>query len=539
MKVALAHINLIPADIKGNMQKAYKAYQKALAEGCDIIVYPELTTTGYLPGDILNYKWFVKKNIEAIDSFARSVKETAAVLGYVDYNRQGWGRPLKNAAVFIHKGKIISTAYKKMLPFSDIFSEPRYFQEDQSETKIIKFKNKRILLTICADIWYGTDILSCSKLSEKSPLETSKPYDIIINISASPYQYGKIERKLKTLKRIAKERKVDILYTNTVGANDQIVFDGTSFYISKDGRAFSTKPFEDGVTIVDTERFSAIELKEDISYLYQAIVKGVKDFFEKQGFKKALLGVSGGIDSAVVAAIAVDALGKENVVGLSLPSRFTLDQSIEDAKKLARNLSIELKVIPIKEIYQSYLKTLKLNEDTIDTTLQNIQARIRANILMAYANKYGYILLNTSNKSEIAMGYSTLYGDTCGALSPIGDVLKTDVYKLASYINRDCEIIPQSIIEREPTAELKPGQKDQDDLPPYEILDEIIRLYIEEKRDPYSIAGKIKDKKQVLSVIQRIEGNEYKRKQFPPIIKISKNSFDEERRIPIVKRIEI
>lgn len=539
MKIALAHINLIPADIDGNLSKVYDTYQKAYSNGCDVIIYPELTTTGYIPGDILNYEWFIKKNIDAVKRFTKSVKKTAAVIGYVDYNKQSWGKPLKNVASFIYQGNIINTVYKKILPFSDIFYEPRYFEQDQSRSKIINFKGKRILITICADIWYDTELLPSPRLSPKSPLDLQQNYDIIINLSASPYHYGKIEKKLKILKDISKKRNIDIIYTNISGANDQIVFDGTSFYISKNGKVFSTKPFKEGVTIIDTENFTHFEPREDISYIKDAIVRGIRDFFNKQNLSKAIIGISGGIDSAVVSCLAVDALGCKNVKGLSLPSKFTSKQSVFDAKKLAKNLLIELDVVPINKIYSTYIKTLKLNEKDIDITIQNIQSRIRANILMAYANKYGYVLLNTSNKSEIAAGYSTMYGDSCGALSPIGDLLKTDIYKLAEYINKDTEIIPKSIIKRIPTAELKPGQKDQDDLPPYEILDEIIRLYVEQKKNPFYIIKRIKDKELVLSTIRRIENNQYKRKQFPPIIKISKNSFDEERKIPIVKKINI
>ncbi|MCX7641500.1 MAG: NAD+ synthase [Elusimicrobiales bacterium] len=541
MKIGLAHINLIPGDIEENVKKAIKIYKEAVQKGCDIVVYPELTTTGYVPGDLVEYNWFIKKNLEALRSFISIIGETAAVIGYIDFNTQGWGKPIKNAAAFIHKNKIIAKIYKKILPYSGIFYEQRYFETDNSKPKIINFKGKKMLITICADIWHNTDILPCCKLSPTSPLECSEKYDMIVNLSASPYHFGKIRKKINVLKKISYERKVNIVYVNMAGSNEQIVFDGTSFYVNFNGKIFNSKPFSEGLTIIDenSKNKTTNKIKEDISFLKNAIIIGIRDFFKKQNLEKAVIGVSGGIDSAVVSCLTVEAIGNNNVLGLALPSKFTSQQSIDDALELAKNLSINFKIIPINEIYNSYLKTLKLNDKNIDLTIQNIQARIRANILMSYSNRYGYILINTSNKSEIATGYSTMYGDSCGAISPIGDVLKTDVYKIAELINQKKEIIPQSIIKRIPTAELKPNQKDQDELPPYKLLDNVIKLYVEEKKDPQQIIKKLGNKEKIISIIKRIENNQYKRKQMPPIIKISKNSFDDERRIPIVKKINL
>lgn len=538
MKISLAHINTIPGDISGNLQKALMAYHKACDYGCDIIVYPELTLTGYIPYDLLNYSWFVEKNIKALNEFKKNVKNTAAVIGYVEKNTDTFGKKLKNAAAFIHRGKIIQKFYKKILPFSDIFYEPRYFEPETSAPRIIKFKGKKILITICADIWYDTDLISCPKPVPSSPLDCNEKYDMIINLSASPYFYGKIEKKLTLLKKLSKQKGADIVYVNICGSNENSVFDGTSFFISRD-ITFFTKPFEEGTTIINTSTTSSKNLKEDISFIEKAVILGIKDFFSKLNFEKAVIGLSGGIDSSVVCWLASKSLGNKNIKCLLLPSKFTSKQSIDDSIKLCRNLKLDYEIISIEEIYSSYLKTLNLNDIEVDLTIQNLQPRIRMNLLMAYSNKYGYILLNTSNKSEIALGYSTIYGDSAGALSPIGDILKTQIYDLAEFINSDNEIIPKSIVKRPPTAELKPNQKDQDDLPPYEVVDNVIKLYIEEKKDPSFVAKKINNPKLAFSIIKRIEANEYKRKQMPPIIKVSKCCFGEERKIPIVKKIDL
>ncbi len=538
MKIGLAHINLTPGDISGNLKKAVDIYHKAAKAECDVVVYPELTIPGYIPFDMLNYSWFIEKNLTALQKFASITSQTAAVIGYIDKNQQGWGKPLKNAAAFIKNGRIIKKIYKKVLPFSDIFYEQRYFESDNTPPQIINFRGRKILVTVCADIWYGTEILSTPKVCKSSPLDSKKNYDMIINISASPYYSGKIEKKLNILQKTSIKKKADIVYVNICGATETTVFDGTSFFISG-SKTFITSPFTEGLSIVNTEDFQSTQIKEDISFIEKAIILGIKDFFSKLGFEKALIGVSGGIDSAVVLCLATKALGSRNVKGILLPSKFTSNQSIEDAVNLCQNLSCDYEIISITDIYDSYLKTLKIDDKNPNLTVQNIQPRIRANLLMAYSNLHSYILLNTSNKSEIATGYSTLYGDSCGAIAPIGDVLKTDVYKIAELINSRKTLIPTSIIKKPPTAELKPNQKDEDDLPPYSILDKIIKMYIEEKKDPVEIVKAIGRKEIVYSVIKRIEAFEYKRKQMPPIIKVSKCSFGDERKMPIIKRTDI
>jgi NAD+ synthase (glutamine-hydrolysing) len=530
MRITLAQINLKIGDIKKNLEKIIDAYKKAEKENSDIIVFPELTITGYPPMDILENRNFIEDNIKALDIFKNYVKKTAAVVGFVGINNKK-GKKLLNSIAFIENGKIKHIFYKNLLPTYDVFDEKRYFEEG-NDYEIFNFKGKKILLTVCEDIWADTELLPDVNLYKTNIIKKFNP-DLIINISASPYYYGKITERKKILKETSLNKKATIIYVNYYGAQDSLVFDGSSMIIDGN-KIYQLQSFTEKIETIDINNFKNQEFEEDISSVENAIITAIKDYFEKQGFKKAILGVSGGIDSAVVSCLLSKSLGSENVFGLIMPSKFTSNNSISDAVKLLKNLKIKYEIVSINDIYTSYLKTLKLDEKEIDITIQNIQARIRANILMAYSNKYGYIVINTSNKSEIAMGYSTMYGDSCGAISPIGDVLKTDVYRLSKLINSEKEIIPFSIINRAPTAELKPNQKDEDDLPPYKILDKVIKLYIEEQKDLKEIEKEI-DPLIVNQIIKRIEANEYKRKQFPLIIKVSKKTFGIGRIMPIVK----
>lgn len=531
MKITLAQLNLKVGDIKNNLEKIIKTYKQARDYNSDIIVFPELTITGYPPMDILENRSFIEDNIKAVKEFAKTVSKTAVVVGFVDSNK-GKGKKLLNSAAFIENGKIKHIFHKNLLPTYDIFDEKRYFEEI-SNYNVFEFKGKKLLVTVCEDIWADTKLLPDINLYRKNIIKNFKS-DIIINISASPYHYGKQTDRKKILKEISKSRNATIIYVNSCGANDSLVFDGSSMLITPD-KMYQLKPFTEKIETVDADKIKNQEFEENISSLENAIITAIKDYFNKQGFKKAVIGVSGGIDSAIVTYLCSKALGSKNVFGVIMPSKFTSKQSISDATKLLNNLSINYDIIAIHQIYNSYLKTLELDEKEINITLQNIQSRIRANILMAYSNKYGYLLINTSNKSEIAVGYSTLYGDSCGAISPLGDVLKTDIYKLANYINSKKEIIPNSIIKRPPTAELKPNQKDQDDLPPYEILDKIIKLYIEEQKTLDELKKEMGDLQIVGRILKRIESSEYKRKQMPLIIKVSKKAFGYGRVLPVVK----
>jgi NAD+ synthase (glutamine-hydrolysing) len=530
MRITLAQINLKIGDIKKNLEKIIDVYKKAEKENSDIIVFPELTITGYPPMDMLENRNFIEDNLKALNIFKNYVKKTAAVVGFVGINNKK-GKKLLNSVAFIENGRIKHIFYKNLLPTYDVFDEKRYFEEG-NDYEIFNFKGKKILLTVCEDIWADTKLLPDINLYKTNIIRRFNP-DLIINISASPYYYGKITERKKILKEISLNKKATIIYVNYYGAQDSLVFDGSSMIIDGN-KIYQLQSFTEKIETIDINNFKNQEFEEDISSVEKAIITGIKDYFEKQGLKKAIVGVSGGIDSAVVSCLLSKAIGSENVFGLIMPSKFTSNNSINDAVKLLNNLKIKYEIVSINDIYTSYLKTLKLDEKEIDITIQNIQARIRANLLTAYSNKYGYIVINTSNKSEIAMGYSTMYGDSCGAISPIGDVLKTDVYRLSNLINSEIEIIPLSITNRPPTAELKPNQKDEDDLPPYKILDKVIKLYIEEQKDLKEIEKEI-DPLIVNQIIKRIEANEYKRKQFPLIIKVSKKTFGTGRIMPIVK----
>jgi len=535
MKITLAQLNLKVGDIENNIKKAKDAYIKAERENSDIIIYPELLTTGYQPLDMIANTDFIKENIKAVKDFSMITKKTAAVIGYVDFNK-GYGKKFLNSAAFIQSGKIIYSFSKNLLPTYDIFDEKRYFNEGNNY-RIIKFKGKKILITICEDIWSQTELLPDKNLYSKNIIKDFNP-ELIINLSASPYYYGKAALRKKILSRLAQEKKADIVYVNTVGANDELVFDGSSMLIKKNGDVYTAAAFEEEVITIDDSVNKNI-IDEDLSFIENAIITGIRDYFIKQNFKTALIGVSGGIDSAIVLYLTSKAIGNKNVRGILMPSKFTSKQSIDDALKLLKNLDVGYDTISIDSLYKQYIKTLKLDESNIDITLQNIQSRIRGNILMSYSNRYNSLVMTTGNKSEIGVGYSTLYGDSCGAIAPIGDLTKTDVYKLANYINRNSEIIPYSIIQRPPTAELKYNQRDDDDLPQYSVLDKIIKLYIEEGKTPEMIKKITGMGSVVEDIIKRIERNEYKRRQMPLILKLSKKAFGSGRRMPIVKKIYI
>ena len=539
MRITLAQINSRVGDLAGNLKKIETAYRKAVSEKSDLIVFPELALTGYPPLDLLENEDFVKQNLSALRSFAGKVSGTACILGYVGVNEKKNGKKLLNSAAFMHEGGIKRAVSKSLLPTYDIFDEERYFEPSAANAPVL-FKGLKIGLIICEDIWADTELLPERFLYGFNPLREllKKNADLVINISASPFYKDKRAQRIRILSRIAAKTGKKIIYVNSVGANDELIFDGGSFILDEKGGITDCL----GAFTEEVATFDLAGLKKrcpagggGIEDIRQAIVLGIRDYFRKQGFKKAVLGLSGGIDSAVVAVLACEALGPENVLGVLMPSPHTSRRSCGDAEKLALNLGIKTETVPIGRLYDLYAETLGLDAKLIDLTLQNLQSRIRGTLLMAFSNKRGFLVLATGNKSEIAMGYCTLYGDTAGALAPIGDVLKTDVYKIAALMNKKKEIIPDSVIKRPPTAELKPGQKDRDDLPPYDLLDRIIKLHIEENLPEGEICRRIKNRELVLSVIKRIENNEYKRKQLPPALKISEKSFGSGRKMPIVK----
>jgi len=541
MRITLAQLNAKVGDIEGNKNKIKHYYKKAIAEKSDIIVFPELAITGYPPLDLIEKKSFIEKNLKALNEIVKETGETACVIGYIDINNKKRGKKLHNSAAFIQNKKILLKTHKTLLPTYDIFDEERYF-EPYIGNKIIKFKNKNIAITICEEIWADTKLLPNSNLYAYNPMKNIlKKAELIINLSASPFEKNKFSKRLNILSELSKKHDKEIVYLNATGANDELIFDGGSFIIAKNGKKIKAlSQFKEECETIELNEIisrKVVKLREE-EEIKEAIILGIRDYFQKQGFSKAVIGLSGGIDSALVATLAAQALGSQNILGVLMPSPYTSRQSVEDALKLAKNLNIKTEIVDIGKIYDSYAKTLFLNKENIDISLQNIQSRIRGNILMSFSNRYGYLVLTTGNKSEISMGYCTLYGDTAGAIAPIGDLLKTDVYKLANFLNTGNELIPLSIIKRPPTAELKPGQKDQDDLPPYEILDRIIKLYIEENLSTNEIAKKIGDRKLAEDTILRIERNEYKRKQLPITLKLSKKSFGAGRKFPIVKGLD-
>ncbi|MBE3578786.1 MAG: NAD+ synthase [Caldanaerobacter subterraneus] len=542
MKIALAQINPVVGDIRYNCEKIARYIERAREEKADLIVFSELSTVGYPPKDFLFMKDFIATNEKMIrETILPKTDEIAVVLGTVRKDENG---NLYNSAFFIYNRKIVETFDKALLPNYDVFDEKRYFSPS-SKVKTVQFKGIKIAVSICEDAWKGyvfepNTNYSVDVLEEQFK---SKP-DIFINISASPYHLGKHRTRLEIMKEKINRYGIPLVYVNQVGANDELIFDGNSFVLDKNARqVLQLKNFDEDFKVLDLEnldKYEEIQVpNEDVSWVYKALVIGVRDYFEKLGFKKAVLGLSGGIDSAVVAAIAVEALGKENVLAISMPSRYSSEGSVKDAEILAKNLGIHFKVISIEPVFESYLSVLNEGKEALkDVAEENVQARIRGNYLMFFANREGYVVLTTGNKSELAMGYCTLYGDMSGSLAVIGDLYKTQVYELARYINREKEVIPVSIIEKVPSAELRPNQKDEDTLPPYKILDQVLKLYLEESASLEEIVERGFDKDLVRHIINTVNKNEYKRKQAPPVLRVSPKAFGTGRRMPIVQNFK-
>ena len=532
-------------DIPGNARLIEDFARAAQALGADLAVFPELALTGYPPLDLLEKKNFIDENLKALKALAALKLGTAIAVGCVDRNPAKKGKPLHNSIALIHGGRIAAVRHKSLLPTYDIFDEARYF-EPASDNRPIKFKGAVIGLTVCEDIWAGTALLPNRLLYRANPAKTlcAAKASVIINISASPFYRGKGALRRKLLSGLARELGAHLIYVNQAGANDELIFDGNSFALSPAGKVTArAKAFGEALVLVDTEAPAPLKVpaapQDETDEIRAALTLGIKDYFRKMGFSKAVLGLSGGIDSAVVAALAAAAIGPENVTGVLMPSEFTSRRSGDDAVRLARNLGIKTRTIPIKKIYGAFLSELEGGGPGtgVSLTMQNLQARSRGSLLMALSNANGWLTLATGNKSEIAVGYCTLYGDTAGAIAPIADLFKTEVYRLAACLNRGGEVIPPAIIKRPPTAELKPGQKDQDDLPPYETLDEILRLYLEENRTPSEIVARGFGRDLVLSILRRVEASEYKRKQLPVALKVTEKSFGYGRKMPIVKAL--
>lgn len=547
MKIAIAQVNPTIADIEGNCKKICNYIGNAITLGADLVVFPEMAIIGYPPMDLLKHKKLIEDNIQALHTIASYSKEIAVICGYVEFNADNPSM-LYNAAAFMSDGKIQSKHFKTLLPTYDVFDELRYFSPSLGQEPVF-FKGNKIGITICEDIWndmsFSDDVFMEFRRYSVDPIKNlmKKGTNIIINISASPYVKGKNSIKWGRIQNIAKRYQVPIIYVNQVGGNDSLVFDGNSFVLDTKGNFIAkANSFEEDIVVFDTEEnYQQIVCEEDfLEDVKRALILGIRDYVDKSGFSKVVLGLSGGIDSALTACLAVSALGKDNVLCITMPSKFSSQGSIEDSITLAKNLGVRIYTIPIKNLYEVYLQELTpfFNHMPFDSTEENIQARIRGNILMAFSNKYGYLLLTTGNKSELSMGYCTLYGDMAGGLAVLSDVPKTMVYALSYYINREKEIIPKAILEKAPSAELRENQKDQDSLPPYEILDQIIERYVDLKMSAEQIIAHGFNPEIVYSVLGTIDRNEYKRKQAPIGLKVTTKAFGVERRIPIVQRFK-
>jgi len=540
MKIALGQLNFFVGDFEGNLRKMLAAVAEAKKQGADLVCFPELATCGYPPRDFLEFDDFIRRAENSVKELAKAAQGIAIAVGSPSRNPVIEGKDLFNSAYFLEDGQIKHIYNKALLPTYDIFDEYRYF-EPAKEFKVVEFKGKKIALSICEDLW---------NLGNENPLYTIVPLDemmpqkpdIIINLSASPFSYEHARERIRVSKANVDRYKLPLFYVNQVGAQTEIIFDGGSFAISPNGHVFEEMPyFEECVRTFDLDEVvengrNNERPKEKIPLIHDALVLGIKDYFDKLGFKRAILGLSGGIDSAVVAVLAARALGEDDVRALLMPSQFSSAHSVNDARELAVNLGMQYDIIPIEPIFNSFAESLRPHfwGHGFDVTEENIQARIRGTLLMAVSNKFGNILLNTSNKSEMAVGYGTLYGDMCGGLSVIADVYKTEVYELARYINKDGEIIPENTIIKPPSAELRPDQKDSDSLPTYEILDAILYQYIEQHQGPNEIIAMGYDEAIVRRALRLVNTNEFKRYQAPPVLRVSPKAFGVGRRMPIV-----
>jgi len=543
MKIGLAQINTIVGDLAGNGEKLLEAYRKLVAEGAELVISPELSIAGYPPRDLLFKSRFVDDNVRRLKEVAAEVGEVPLLIGYVAHNTNEHGRRFYNAAAWCENGEVRHTVRKCLLPTYDVFDEDRYF-EPADRAGIVEWRGKRIGVTICEDVWNHPAVPTRRHYQVDPVSELAQhQVELILNLSASPWHSGKRLMREKLLGEAAKKCACPLVYCNLVGGNDELIFDGHSKVMAADGTLLTgLTGFAEELKVVDiTDTQPSVPqryLQEKMADIHDALALGLRDYAHKSGFRKALIGLSGGIDSAVVAALAVEAFGPENVIGISLPSAISSQHSKDDARILAENLGITYETLPIAGIVEAAGEALgPMFEGTaLGVAEENIQARARGLLLMAVSNKFGALLLTTGNKSEISVGYCTLYGDMAGGLAVISDLPKMQVYALARWINREREIIPVNTIEKPPSAELRPDQKDEDSLPPYPVLDEILRLYVEESKGREEIIAAGFDEEVVRDIIRKVDLNEYKRKQAAPGLKITPLAFGVGRRIPIVQK---
>lgn len=552
MQISLAQINSHIGNFEGNLEKILHYIEVARSQGSDLVVFPELATCGYPPRDFLEFSDFIAQSESVLDQIRHAARDIAVLVGSPAINPVKEGKDLHNAAFFLADQKILYQHNKTLLPTYDIFDEYRYF-EPSHDFKVFEFKGYRIALTVCEDLW---------NLENENPLYTVCPLDkmidqipdIIFNISASPFAYDHAQERIEVVRANVLKYKLPLFYCNTVGAQTDVVFDGGSLVFNADGTLYDELPyFEECIRTYEVKSNETIlrtdgghpsrtgeQPKEKYKLMHDAILLGISDYFGKLGFKQAILGLSGGIDSALTCALAVRALGKDNVMGLMMPSRYSSKGSVDDAVALARNLGIRYEIIEIEPMFDRFLAQLApiLQDRPFNVTEENIQARIRGTLLMAASNKLGPILLNTTNKSEMAVGYGTLYGDLCGGLSVLGDVYKTEVYNLVKYVNESASepggVIPQNSITKPPSAELRPDQKDSDSLPPYDALDTILYQYIEKRKGPNEIITLGYDPALVKRILRMVNINEFKREQTAPVVRVSPKAFGAGRRMPIV-----
>ncbi len=548
MKIAIAQINPIIGDFEYNKEKIFQYAETAIENSCDLVIFTELILSGYPPRDLLEKKDFVDAYQHYLDLLIEKIRGIGVVCGFVKPNPEPEGNSWLNTAVLFEDGRIIHECYKRLLPTYDIFDETRYFEPGQ-KTETFFYKGKTVGLTICEDIWNDKNFFKRPIYhTDPLPMLVQQGADLIINISASPYQLGKRNFKWDMLSSIAKKYRVPLVYANQVGGNDSVLFDGLSVVFDKEGKLTAqAKDFQEDLLIFDLDQMESAHhysgvfhpiSKTDLESLYKALIMGTRDYVTKCGFSKVVIGSSGGIDSALTACIAVDALGKDNVSTVFMPSRYTDVANFTDTRQLAENLGVSYVCVPIDKIFDTFLENLSpifKNEDP-GITEENIQARIRGIILMAFSNEFHSLVLSTGNKSELAVGYCTLYGDMSGGLAVISDVPKTKVYELSEFINRHKEIIPVNILKKAPSAELKPNQTDQDDLPPYEILDPILKAHIEQAMGVEDLVKMGFDRMIVEDVVQRVARNEYKRYQAAPGLRVTSKAFGYGRRYPLAQR---
>lgn len=540
MKIALAQLNYHIGNFEGNLEKMQGMVTKAKALKADIVVFGELATCGYPPRDFLEFDDFIRKAYASVEKLAEMAQGIAVVVGSPARNPKIEGKDLFNAAFFLTDGKIQHVQHKTLLPTYDIFDEYRYFEPADS-WKTVTFKGKKIALTVCEDIWNVGNENPLYRICPMDEMMDEQP-DMMINVSASPFSYDHAPDRIHTIRANVERYKVPVFYANQSGGQTDIIFDGGSIVMSPDGKVFDEMPyFEECLRVYDFDEVlrggvSQEQPKDKMKLIHDALVVGIQDYFRKMGLKKAILGLSGGIDSAVVAVLAARALGADNVRCVLMPSQYSSDHSVNDARQLAEKLGIQYDLIAIEPMFESFMQTLKPHFWGFphNLTEENLQARIRGMLVMAFSNKFGNILLNTTNKSEMAVGYGTLYGDMCGGISVIGDVYKTEVYELARFINKDEEVIPLSTMTKPPSAELRPNQKDSDSLPEYDVLDAVLFQYIEKRQGPKELIAMGFDEALVNRILRLVNLNEFKREQTAPVLRVSNKGFGMGRRMPIV-----